>query len=343
MKKLLNVLYVTTPDAYVSLDGENVVVRVEQETAARVPLHNLEQIMCFGYQGASPALMAACAKRDIGLCFFTSRGRFLARVSGEIRGNVLLRKRQYQISENQEESVQIAKNFIIGKIYNCRKVLSRALRDHSLSIDAARVTQNLELLRNHMQQLDLCSSIQDLMGMEGTAAKTYFSVFDELILKNKEHFFFRERTRRPPLDNVNAVLSFLYSILANDVASALESVGLDPYVGFLHQDRPGRASLALDMMEELRPVFVDRLALSLINRNQISPNGFIQKENRAVYMTDETKKEILKAWQERKNDLITHPYLNEKIKFGLIPYAQSLLMARFIRGDIDGYPPFFWE
>lgn len=342
MKKLMNVLYVTTPEAYLMLDGENVVIRKEEKTAMRLPLHNLENIVCFGYLGASPALMGACAERDIGLCFLTPHGRFLARVSGKVRGNVLLRKTQYQISEQDDARLPVAAAFLIGKISNCRKVLQRAVRDHALSVNAPVLTQAVEGLQANLREVQACQSTDSLMGIEGAAARLYFSVFDELVLQQKQDFFFKERSRRPPLDNMNALLSFFYTILANETASALETVGLDPYVGFLHRDRPGRPSLALDLMEELRPVFVDRFVLSLINRRQVQPEGFLQKESGGVVMQDDMKKQVLGLWQERKQESLQHPFLKEKIPFGLVPYVQAMLLARFLRGDLDAYPPFFW-
>src|SRR3990170_2033702 len=343
MKKLLNVLYVTAPDTYLSLDGENIVVKKEENVAMRVPLHNLENVICFGYSGASPALMGACAERNIGLCFLSQSGRFHARVIGKVKGNVLLRKKQYLISENEAESVKIAASFLVGKISNSRKVIERALRDHALLVDVKTLTDTSASLKEIMRAVNSCKTTDDLMGFEGSAAKIYFSVFDQLILQQRDAFYFKERSRRPPLDNLNAILSFLYTILTSEVASALETVGLDPYVGFLHQDRPGRPSLALDLMEELRSFFVDRLALSLINRKQITGKGFVQKESRGVIMDDDTRKKVLTVWQERKKEQITHPFLKERIDFGLIPYVQALLLARFLRGDLDAYPPYFWN
>jgi CRISPR-associated protein Cas1 len=343
MKKLLNVLYVTVPEAYLSLDGENVVIKKEEQVAMRLPLHNLENIVSFTFSGASPALMGACAEHNIGLCFLTPNGRFLARVSGKTKGNVLLRKKQYLLSEDEGKSVEIAASFLVAKIANARKVIERALRDHSLLVNTDQLTQASARLKVLMREIQAKRSLADLTGIEGSAAKIYFSVFDQLILQQRDSFYFRERSRRPPLDNMNALLSFLYTILTNEAASALETVGLDPYVGFLHQDRPGRPSLALDLMEELRPVFVDRLALTLINRKQISGKGFEQKESGGVLMDDETRKTVLTAWQERKKDVILHPYLKEKVAFGLIPHIQALLLARYLRGDLDAYPPFFWN
>ncbi len=342
MKKLLNVLFVTTPEAYLALDGENVLIKKDEQVAMRLPLHNLENIVSFGRSGASPALMGACAERNVGLCFLTPSGRFLARINGKVRGNVLLRKKQYLVSENQEESAHIAASFLVGKIWNCRKVIERALRDHALLVNVPALTAASLSLKDQMGAIRDCTGLDDLMGFEGCAAKIYFSVFDQLVLQQREDFFFKERSRRPPMDNLNSLLSFLYTLLANEVASALETVGLDPYVGFLHQDRPGRPSLALDLMEELRPVFADRLALSLINRKQISGKGFAQKESGGVLMDDDTRKAVLSVWQERKREPLMHPFLKERIDFGLIPYVQALLLARFLRGDLDAYPPFFW-
>lgn len=343
MKKLANVLYVTIPEAYLSLDGENVVIRKEEQVAMRLPLHNLEAIVCFSYQGASPALMGACAERNVGLCFLTPNGRFQARITGKVQGNVLLRKKQYAISEQEATCTPIAASFLLGKIANGRKVIERALRDHTLLVDAAALTGASTFLKETLKTLPSCDSTAELMGFEGSAAKIYFGVFGQLVLQQRADFPFNGRSRRPPLDNLNALLSFLYTLLVNEASSALEAVGLDPYVGFLHRDRPGRPSLALDLMEELRPVFADRLALSLINRKQISGKGFVQKESGGVLMDDDTRKTVLTAWQERKKEQIIHPYLKERVPFGLIPHLQALLLARHLRGDLDAYPPFFWS
>ena len=343
MKKLLNVLYVTAADTYLALDGENIVIKKEENVALRVPLHNLENVVCFGYAGASPGLMFACAERDIGISFLSPSGRFLARVIGKVKGNVLLRKKQYQVSENEPESVRIAACFLVGKLSNCRKVIERALRDHALLVESNRLGAVSRTLKDIMRKVKECETLDDLLGLEGSAAKCYFSVFDQLILQQRDSFTFTGRSRRPPLDNMNALLSFLYTLLTSEVSSALEAVGLDPYVGFLHQDRPGRPSLALDLMEELRPVFADRLALSLVNRNQITGKGFVQKESGGILMDDDTRKKVLSAWQERKKELIMHPFLGERIAFGLLPHVQALLLARYLRGDLDAYPPFFWN
>jgi CRISPR-associated protein Cas1 len=343
MKKIGNVLYITNPDAYLSLEGETIRIKIDEQSSTQIPLHNIENIVCFSYLGVSPALMGACAERHIGLCFLSPNGRFLARVIGETHGNVLLRKKQYEISDNKGESAQLAKSFLIGKIANCRKVIERALRDHALLVDVAKLTQVSNFMKGILLALPECNSINDLMAFEGSAAKVYFGIFDQLILQQKEDFTFQERSRRPPLDNTNAVLSFLYAILSSEVTSALETVGLDPYVGFLHQERPGRPSLALDVMEELRPLFADRLALSLINRKQINGGGFKKKESGGVLMDDDTRKIVIQAWQERKKEEIVHPYLKERIQFGLVPHVQAMLLSRYLRGDLDAYPPFLWS
>jgi len=331
------------PDVYLSLDGENVVVLRDSETLLRAPLHNLEGIVTFGYTGASPALMAACAERKIALSFFNQNGRFLADISGIEQGNVVLRRTQYRMADDLGQSTVIAKNILTGKLHNCRWVLDRAVRDHEMQIDAERVKAAARGIAETLKPLRQADSLESLRGIEGEAAMRYFSVFDELILQSKNDFFFRTRNRRPPTDNMNALLSFAYALLANDVAAALRGVGLDPFVGFLHRDRPGRRALAADMMEELRAVFADRFVLSLVNRRQIDASGFYQQENGATRLTDEARKTFLSAWQMRKQEEITHPFLDEKIEWGLVPHVQSLLLARFLRGDVDEYPPFLWK
>lgn len=343
MRKLLNTAYITSPDSYLSLDGENLVVQKVDTEAVRLPLHNLESIIAFGYTGASPALMGACAKRNISLSFMTQSGKFLSRIVGEVRGNVTLRKTQYRLSDNLEESTRIARNFIFGKIYNGRWVIERATRDYSERLDVIKLKRVSEGLAKALNLVLNCENLDELRGYEGESATQYFSVFDDLILQQKDKFFFHGRNKRPPLDNVNAMLSFVYTLLAHDTSAALETVGLDPYVGFMHRDRPGRISLALDLMEELRCVYADRFVISLINKRVVNFNGFTQKEDGAVIMDDDTRKTILQAWQNRKQEKITHPFLQEKLEWGLVPYAQAMLLARFIRGDLDEYPPFLWK
>lgn len=343
MKHLLNTLYITTGNRYLSLDGENVVILEEQKEIKRVPLHNLQSIITFGYTGASPALMGACAQRNIDLTFMSGNGRFLARVTGEMNGNVTLRKQQYRISDDKLESVKIARNFILGKVYNSRWILERASRDYAMRLDVEKIKRKSLFLVQSMQKIRTCTDAGELLGLEGEAASVYFSVFDDLILQQKEDFCFEGRNKRPPLDNVNAMLSFAYSLLAGMCASALEAVGLDSYVGFFHADRPGRISLALDIMEEFRGIMADRFVLTMINKKIMKPEYFIKKENGAVIMTDQGRKTFLSAWQSKKQETIKHPFLNEKIEWGMAPYVQSLLLARYLRGDIDEYPPFFWK
>lgn len=343
MKKLLNTLYVTSPNRYLSLDGENVVILEDRSEIGRIPLHNLEGIVTFGYTGASPALMGACAKRNVSLSFMSGSGRFLARVSGEVRGNVTLRKEQYRISEQKDESMKIARNFIIGKVYNGKWVLERAARDYPLRLDVDKIKEKSMFMSANLSKMRECHTPDKLLGLEGESASLYFSVFNELILQQKEDFVFNGRNKRPPLDNVNAMLSFAYTLLTGMCASALEAVGLDPYVGFFHTDRPGRVSLALDIMEELRSVMADRFVLTLINKKMIDGSGFIKKESGAVIMDVDTRKVFLTQWQNKKQESITHPFLAEKMEWGLVPYAQAMLLARYVRGDLDEYPPFLWK
>ncbi|MDD5934860.1 MAG: type I-C CRISPR-associated endonuclease Cas1c [Clostridiales bacterium] len=343
MRKLLNTLYVTSPGSYLSLDGENVVIMREDGNDFRMPLHNIEGIVTFGYKGISPALLGKCASDNISMTFMTPHGRFLARVVGESKGNVLLRKEQYRISDSETRSVTIAKSILISKLFNSKSVVDRMSRDYTLRIDKSKFIGVSGALATSIDRVGKAVSLDELRGYEGEAASHYFSIFNDMILQQKNSFVFKGRNRRPPLDKVNALLSFSYSLLAKEVAAAIESVGLDAYVGFLHQDRPGRISLALDIMEEFRAIFVDRFVLSLINKKVVQEDGFEQRENGAVIMDDATRKSVLTAWQKRKQEVITHPYLEEKVEWGLVPYTQALLLARYIRGDLDGYPSFLWK
>ena len=343
MKHLLNTLFVTSEDIYLSLDGENVAANREKTEVARYPLHTLQNIVTFSYSGASPALMGACAERNIGLAFCTPRGKFLARTSAIADGNVLLRRQQYRVADDPSLSCLVARSMIDGKLYNCRWSLERTVRDHRPRIREEAFQNAIEILKRQMTLTEEEHSLESLRGLEGVGAAAYFGVLDQMILRNKEDFFFYGRNRRPPLDNVNAMLSFSYSLLTNECASALESVGLDAYVGFLHRDRPGRKSLALDLMEELRPVMADRFVLTAINNRTVSPSDFRQEESGAVRMTDDGRRKFLKAWQERKQETITHPFLQEKMAWGLVPYIQALLLARYLRDDLDAYPPFLWK
>ena len=343
MRQLLNTLFVTSEDVYLSLDGENVVANRGGEAVARYPLHTLQSIVSFSYSGASPALMGACAKREIGLAFCTPRGRFLARVSGQMQGNVLLRRTQYRVADDPSESCRVARMMILGKVYNARWSVERTRRDHAMRINGERFAAVSQQLQGLLPQITAETSLESLRGLEGAGATAYVSILDDMILQGKDTFFFRERSRRPPLDAFNAMLSFAYSLLAHDCVSALESVGLDAYVGFLHRDRPGRESLALDLMEELSPCLADRFVLTMVNNRIIKPEDFDFRESGSVFLSDTGRKSFLQKWQERKRETITHPFLEEKLPWGLVPYVQSLLLARYLRGDLDDYPPFLWK
>ena len=344
MKKLNNTLYVTTEGAALRKDGENLVVEVEGEERARAPLHMLGSVVLFGGIFVSPALVGACASAGITMVLLDRVGRFQARIEGPVAGNVLLRRAQYRAAETPDE---IVRSLITGKVANQRSVLMRALRDYGDSMDpsageaikhaARRMARILELINGSVEGLE------QLRGAEGEAANLYFSVFDHLIRSPDQELRFNGRTRRPPRDPVNALLSFLYTLLTHDCRSAAETVGLDPAVGFLHRDRPGRPSLALDLMEELRPVFVDRLVLSLLNRRQIRARDFEARDGGAIYLKDDARKTVLTAWQERKRQERRHPFLDETAPFGLVPYLQAQMLARHLRGDLDGYPPWFWK
>ena len=345
MKKLLNTLFVTTQGAYLSKEGETVVVSVDKEVKLRIPIHTLGGIVCFGNVLCSPFLMGFCAENGVGLSFLSEYGRFLARVQGPVSGNVLLRREQYRRADDPEFSAGMARMALTGKIANSRTVLQRAMRDHGgkESMDTERVSLVVKRLTSYLSRLENDNSLDVVRGFEGDAAHTYFSVFDQLIVAQKDGFQFVERNRRPPLDNVNCLLSFVYTLLVHDIRSALESVGLDPAVGFLHRDRPGRPGLALDIMEEFRPFIADRLALSLINLKQVHAKGFIKMDSGAVLMNDQTRKTVLVAYQERKREQIHHPFIDEKVPIGILFHVQALLLARYLRGDIDGYPPFIWR
>ena len=311
--------------------------------STRYPLHTLQAIVSFSYAGASPALMGKCAEAGIGLAFCSPHGRFLARTCGESSGNVLLRREQYRIADDPARSCEIARTMIFGKLSNGAASIQRTLRDHAPRVADCGLEKAAANLRAMLPQVLAAADLDSLRGIEGAAATAYFDVLDHMLLSRKEAFFFHGRSRRPPLDRVNAMLSFAYSLLAHDCASALESVGLDSYVGFLHRDRPGRQSLALDLMEELRPCMADRFVLTLVNNRMLRPEDFQMQDSGAVLLSDDGRRKFLKTWQERKQDTLTHPYLGEKLSWGMIPYAQALLLARCLRADLDGYPPFLWK
>jgi len=338
---MLNTLFVTAPNAYLTLQNETLCVLLGDDVKLRVPLLNLEGVVQFGYPGASPALMGQCAERKIAMTFLTANGRPLAQLVSPSPGNVHLRRTQYRLADDPERSAQVAGTMITAKLLNCRTVLQRAQRDHAEQTGS--LNETIKKLAQLARLAIRAGSGEALLGIEGEGARHYFNVLPNLTLENSAYWHFTKRTRRPPLDPFNALLSLLYTLLAHEVQAALFSVGLDSAAGFLHRDRSGRQGLALDMMEELRPVFADRMALTLVNRKQLSEKDFRHSESGAVLLQDDARKEVLAAWQQRKQDLITHPYLKEKIPFGLIPFAQALLMARYIRQDLDAYPPFFWR
>ncbi len=346
MRRHLNTLYVTTPDAWLHKDGENVVVKVDGKEQARVPVHILGGIVCLGSLGATPALMGHCAERGVCVSFMSRNGRFLARVEGPVSGNVLLRRDQYRFADNQERTSMLASHIVTGKIVNQRTVVRRALRDHGATSSAdwnARLEASERRLSDAARRSASSRDADAIRGIEGEVARIYFGAFGDLVRHDEPAFAFSGRSRRPPLDPLNTLLSFLYALVVHDCRSALETVGLDPAVGYLHRERPGRPSLALDLMEELRPVVADRLALSLINRRQLSKRDFKSEVSGAVRMREDGRKKVLVAYQNRKKDEILHPFLQEKTTIGLIPFVQANLLARHMRGDLDAYPPFLWR
>lgn len=343
MKQHLNTLFVTTEGAYLSKDGQAVAVRKDAKVLLRIPLHNLDGIVCFGRVGFSPSLAGACAQAGVRLSLLDPHGRFRAAVVGFTPGNVLLRREQYRVADDPDASCAIARQMVAAKIANCRNVLLRAAREardprsqSTLGTVATRLANQVEVART-------CPGLDILRGLEGDAAAQYFTVFDHLSAAADSAFRFIGRSRRPPLDPLNALLSFLYALLAADARSACEAAGLDAAVGFLHRDRPGRPGLALDLMEEFRPIMADRLALSLINRRQVAEGGFQRTESGAVLMDEKTRRTVLVAWQKRKEAELLHPFLGEKVTVGLLVHLQARLLARRLRGDLDAYPPFVWK
>lgn len=343
MKQHGNTLYVTTQGSYLAKDGTNVVVRVEKQSRFRAPIHAIESIVCFGNVTCSPFLMGLCGEEGVSLVFLTERGRFLARVNGKQSGNILLRRAQHQATLDPAFRSAMARRIVIAKIANARAVLQRGLRDHEAKIDPAAPRLAINRLQGLLAELEDPLPVERVRGVEGDGARYYFDALDHLVVARKEDFFLHKRSRRPPRDNLNAVLSFLYALLASDCVTACESVGLDPQMGFLHADRPGRPSLALDLMEEFRPAFADRLALSLVNRKQLSAKGFTTGETGGVEMKEKTRKVVLQEYQKRKQDELRHPFLEETVTIGLLPLLQARLLARNLRGDLPMYPPFFWK
>ncbi len=343
MKRFLNTLFITTQKSYLKKEGETVVIKVGKERKARIPIINLQGIVCFGNVTISPFLMGFCTKKGVTITHLSEYGKFLARVEGPVTGNVLLRKEQYRISDDVSRSAEIARTIVLAKLANCRTVLQRTIRDHEDQIDTASIKLVVEQIAKSINRFRYESDLEKIRGIEGDTARHYFGVFDELITAQKADFVFRGRNRRPPMDRVNALLSFVYTLLYHDMRSALESCGLDPAVGFLHRDRPGRMSLALDLMEEFRPFFADRLVLSLINLKKVQGKAFVIAGNGAVMMDDNTRKTVLTAYQMRKQDTVRHPFIGKNMHIGILFQTQALLMARSIRGDTDGYPPYFWR
>ncbi|MBF0144385.1 MAG: type I-C CRISPR-associated endonuclease Cas1 [Magnetococcales bacterium] len=344
MRQHLNTLFVTLEGAWLGKHGETVEVRSEGETKLRVPLHNLDGIVCLGWDiGASAQLMAACAEGGVTLSFCSPHGHFLAAASGFASGNVLLRRQQYRLADRDEESLTIARQCVTAKIANCRISMQRARRDRPEALGDSSLAGAITGLEHSLRAVLKVPHADALRGVEGDAAHQYFGAFPALLSGGDPAIGFSGRNRRPPLDPLNALLSFLYALLGHDCRSALEAAGLDAAVGFFHRDRPGRPSLALDLMEEFRPVLADRLALTLINRKQLTSADFERRENGAVMLRDESRKKVLVAWQERKREELTHPFLNEKMTFGLLPHIQARLLARHLRGDLDVYPAFLWR
>lgn len=343
MRHLMNTLFVLSEDAYLRLENENVVVAREEEVLGRFPLHTLESILCFSYRGASPALMGACAQAGVMLSFLTPEGRYLASVGRHGGSSVLLRQAQYRACSREAAAVAIARNMIFGKCFNARWVLERASRDHQGRVDVPRLKSASAAIRDMLPEIRAACDPERLRGLEGEAAAQYFSVLDELVLVHPDTFFFKGRSRRPPMDALNAALSFTYTLLMHDCAGALSAVGLDPQLGTFHTPRPGRDSLALDLMEEFRPILADRFVLTLINDRQLAPKHFDTREDGSVWLSDAGRKILLSAWQERKRETVEHPFLGEKMPRGLLPYVQSQLLSRVLRGDLEAYPPFLWK
>lgn len=343
MRKLLNVLHVTSQGAYVHADGDTVAVKIGSDWKLRIPVHTLEGLVCWGQVSCSPFVLALCCEHGVGISYLTEQGRFLARVSGPVSGNVLLRRQQYRMADNPEASLAIVRMVVTAKIANCRIVLLRAAREIDDTDRQAVLREAASRLSTLGTAAMLATSVEEARGQEGAAGQVYFSAFDDMIVGDRQAFRFAGRSRRPPLDRVNALLSFVHALLRHDTESALESVGLDPAVGFLHCDRPGRPSLALDLMEEFRSALADRLVLSLVNRRQLRPDGFVEHEGGGILLTEEARKAVITAWQLRKQEEIEHPFLHERIPLGLVPYTQALILARFIRGGLDGYPAFLWR
>lgn len=343
MQRFLNTLYITTQKSYLHKKGDAIEVIVEDKIKASIPMITLDSIVCFGNISVSPFLLGAAPEHNITISFLSETGKYLARVQGPVAGNVLLRKAQYRVSDDKLKSAQVAKYFITGKIANQKTILQRAIRDHKDKVDVTKIQAAIQCLNKNLDKIEHETDLDKLRGIEGDAAESYFSVFDELITSQKNDFKFEGRNRRPPLDNVNAMLSYVYTLLYHDMISALEVVGLDPAVGFMHRDRPGRLSLALDLMEEFRAFFADRLVLSLINLNEVTPEQFEKSASGAVIMNEAARKTVIAAYQKKKEVVVNHPYVEKRMHLAILFHTQARLLARFLRGDIDGYPVYIWK
>lgn len=338
MKHLLNTLYILTPQSYLSLQNETIAVKVGGEEKVRVPAHTIGSIYCFGNVTVSTPLIGFCGQRGISLVFLSEYGKFYGRILGPVSGNILLRQRQFAAVGDPIQQARYARSFVLGKLANSKLFLQRQRREHPAH--SAEIGSAVEKLTAAAQALRDCPTVDSMRGIEGTAAAAYFSALPFTL--TKQDFTFTGRNRRPPEDPVNAVLSFLYTLLKNDIQSALEGVGLDPAAGFLHTLRPGRPALALDLMEELRAPLCDRLAIALFNRGQITRKSFEQL-HAPVLLNEEGRKTVVSAWQKRKQEMLTHPFLSESVPIGLIPHTQAMLLARVLRGELDEYPPFLWR
>jgi len=343
MKRLLNTLYIFTQGTALHKEGEAILVKYEGEIRQKIPFINLQSIVCFGDIWMSPSLAGACLVRGITISYLSVYGRFVARAQGPISGNVLLRRKQYRVSDTAEQAVIIARDIVAAKIMNSRTLLQRTLRDHGDKLDKLSIERVIALLRNNADKSLRENDMSVVRGIEGDSARLYFSVFNQTIVAQKDDFKFTGRNRRPPLDRVNALLSYVYTLLYHDMSGALEANGLDPAVGFLHRERPGRMSLALDLMEEFRSFIADRLVLSMINLRQLGPKDFTLSKSGAVYMDEKARKELAAEYQKRKQESVMHPFLKEEMHIGIVFHVQAQLLARYLRGDLDGYPAYIWR
>ena len=337
MRKLLNTIYVTNELTYLTLDGENLVCKIEGETKLRIPFDNIENVVCFNYIGCSPALMGKCVSKSIPINFISPQGHFLAKVCGETKGNVFTRVDQ--IDRFREYGLILAQNTMAAKFSNTRQLIRRTLHDNPLLREDEQIKKVMEVLDSGIAKVFNAKTIEEVMGIEGYCAENYFSVFDKLITNRKVPFSFEFRTKRPPLDPVNALLSFVYTLLTSEYAAALETVGLDSYIGFCHALRSGRSSLACDLVEEARCI-AERFVITLLNLQIVGERDFEKQISGAVWLNDEGRKKVLTRWQEKKRSDMIHPYLKQKIPLGLLPYVQSNLLAKYVRGELESYSPY---